>query len=47
MRDWPSDLREADNQPLWKRLAWMAAIWAMSVAALGTVAYIIRWWLNG
>ncbi|EZP73102.1 hypothetical protein BV97_04983 [Novosphingobium resinovorum] len=25
-----------------KRLAWFAAIWAMSVAALGVVAYGIR-----
>jgi len=33
--------------PLWKRLAWMAAIWAMSVAALGLVAMAIRWWLRG
>lgn len=35
-----------DEAPLWKRLAWMAAIWVMSVAALGTVAFIIRTWLN-
>ena len=33
--------------PLWKRLAWMAAIWAMSVVALGVVAMILRWWLRG
>ena len=26
----------------WKRLAWFAAIWALSVAALGGVAYGIR-----
>ena len=32
--------------PLWKRLAWMAAIWAMSVVALGVVAMILRWWLR-
>jgi hypothetical protein len=32
--------------PLWKRLAWMAAIWVMSVAALGVVATILRWWLH-
>lgn len=35
-----------DEAPLWKRLAWMAAIWVMSVAALGAVAFIIRTWLN-
>jgi hypothetical protein len=28
--------------PLWKRLAWFAAIWAASVAALGVVASLIR-----
>ncbi len=33
--------------PLWKRLAWMAAIWAASVAALGVVAGVIRLWLHG
>jgi hypothetical protein len=28
--------------PIWKRLAWMGAIWAASVAALGAVAWLIR-----
>lgn len=35
----------ADEAPLWKRIGWMAAIWAMSVATLGVVAYFIRWWI--
>jgi hypothetical protein len=34
-----------DPGPWWKRLAWLAAIWAMSVAALGLVAALIRWWI--
>ena len=38
---------DSDAGPLWKRLAWMAAIWAGSVAALGVVAMLIRWWLMG
>ena len=32
--------------PLWKRLAWMTAIWTMSVLALGMLAMILRWWLH-
>jgi len=32
--------------PLWKRLTWMAAIWAGSVVALGLVSMIIRSWLK-
>lgn len=32
--------------PLWQRLAWMAAIWAGSVATLGLVGAVIRWWLK-
>jgi hypothetical protein len=33
---------DADRAPLWRRLAWMAAIWAGSVTALSVVAYGIR-----
>ncbi|CAM2958502.1 DUF2474 domain-containing protein [Paracoccus aminovorans] len=33
----------AGEGPLWKRLAWMAAIWTASVLALGFVALAIRW----
>ncbi len=36
----------AEATPLWRRLAWMAAIWAMSVAALGAVAMVIKAWLK-
>ena len=37
---------DADAAPLWKRLGWMAAIWAMSVAARGLVAWVLRLWLH-
>ena len=30
-----------------KQFAWMAVIWAASVAALGLVASAIRMWLRG
>lgn len=34
------------DAPLWRRLAWMAAIWLVSIAALGAVAMVLRFWLS-
>jgi hypothetical protein len=34
------------SSSIWVRLAWFAAIWACSVAALGLVAAAIRWTLG-
>ena len=32
--------------PWWKRLGWFVGLWAASVLAVGSVAYLIRWWLK-
>ncbi|WP_089175453.1 DUF2474 family protein [Bosea sp. AS-1] len=37
----------APLMPLWKRLAWMAGIWAASVASLGLLSGIIKLVLSG
>ncbi|HLA29461.1 MAG TPA: DUF2474 domain-containing protein [Pseudomonas sp.] len=31
-----------EKKPLWQRLAWLVAIWAGSVLALGLVAGLLR-----
>jgi len=35
-----------DARPLGQKLGWMAALWLISVGAVGVVAYAIRWWIN-
>ena len=37
---------EAESRPLWKRLLWMAAIWAASVAVVGALAGVLRLWIG-
>jgi len=37
---------DADCQPLWKRLAWMALFWSLGLGAVGLVAVVIRYWLG-
>ena len=37
----------ATGAPFWKQLAWLAGIWAASVAALGMVSLVIKFVLTG
>ncbi len=32
--------------PLWKRLAWFAGLWAVSVLTIAAVAYLLRAWIG-
>jgi hypothetical protein len=36
---------ESEAGPWWKRLAWFVGLWFAGVLAVGSVAYLIRWWL--
>jgi hypothetical protein len=44
----PEEAPSGDSPPstMLKRIGWLALIWAVSVAALGVVSLIIRWWLK-
>lgn len=44
MKDAPTET--LGESPLLKRLAWMAAIWVVSVGSLGVAAMAIRLWLH-
>lgn len=41
------EMVQRDERSIWVRLGWMAIIWLASVAALGAVAAVLRWWLIG
>lgn len=38
-------VQDAESGTTWTRFGWFVAIWAMSVAALGVVAMVLRWWI--
>lgn len=37
---------DREPKPLAVRLAWFLGIWAASIAVLGVVAGLLRWWLT-
>jgi hypothetical protein len=32
--------------PWWKKLGWLVLIWTLSVAFLGVIAYLLRWFMQ-
>jgi len=32
--------------PLWKKWVWFVGLWAGGVLVVGSVGYLIRWWLH-
>ncbi|HCL54870.1 DUF2474 domain-containing protein [Pseudomonas fulva] len=36
----------AGKKPLWQRLGWLVLIWALSVAALGVAAWLMRLFMS-
>lgn len=32
--------------PLWKKWAWFAGLWAAGVLVVGSLGYLLRWWLH-
>ncbi|MGO1542088.1 MAG: DUF2474 family protein [Luteimonas sp.] len=36
----------ASPGPLWKRLAWFVGLWAAGLAAVGTLAWVLRLWIG-
>mgnify|MGYP003582637930 CR=1 FL=1 len=40
------DTFESEKKPLWQRLGWLALIWALSVASLAVVAWLMRMFMS-
>jgi len=32
--------------PLWKKWAWFVGLWAGGVLVVGSLGYLLRWWLH-
>ncbi|AHC37975.1 MULTISPECIES: DUF2474 domain-containing protein [unclassified Pseudomonas] len=40
------EIEQAEKQPLWRRLGWLAMIWSASVLALFIVATLMRMFMS-
>jgi hypothetical protein len=32
--------------PLWNKWAWFLGLWGAGVAVVGTIGWLLRWWLH-
>jgi len=32
--------------PMWRRLVWFVGLWAGGVLVMGSLGYLLRWWLH-
>ena len=42
----PGFMRDDVPGPLWKKWVWFVGLWAAGVLAVGTVGWLLRWWLR-
>ena len=38
--------RQPAEAPLWKKWAWFAGLWTAGVLVVGSLGWLLRWWLH-